>query len=80
MSAAPQKPIEQYFNDSSVSDVEILEELARRAEALGRSRITPEDFHVAKSELAGGLRRLAGRLRAASRRRPSTRWRSPFDV
>ena len=66
-------PLETFFTGSK-SDIEILEELARRAEALGRSRISPEDFHLEKSELAHGLRRLAGRLRGNTRREPSTTW------
>ena len=70
-------PLNELFS-ATRSDVEILDELARRAEALGRSRIEPEDFHVEKSELATGMRRLAGRMRAGGRRLASTTWRPPY--
>lgn len=71
-------PVSELFT-AARSHVDILEALARRCEALGRSRISPEDFHSEKSEIVTGLRRLAGRMRGdAPRRQPSTTWRNPF--
>jgi hypothetical protein len=74
---------------TTLPDDAIADELARRLEALGRSRISPEDFHAVKSELVTGLRRLAGRMRAGGRRadrdvdrglQRGTTWRPPYDV
>lgn len=52
-----------------------VDELANRVNNNGLSRVSPERFHVEKSDIALSLRRLARDLRGEVRLAPSTTWR-----
>lgn len=61
--------------DATVSDAELVDQLASRVNLLGQTRIDPERFHAEKSDIALQLRRLARRLRGDTRGEPTTTWR-----
>ena len=67
--------------DLTKSNAEIADALATRVNLNGLSRVSPENFHAEKSEIAADLRRFARHLRVDKPpRQPSTTWRPPYDV